>query len=321
MNGGLKLILYVGFLTLALVSGYNLKRVLSAPISPTPSAASTNRTGLPGSTQSTTNVVRLSSGGNPTNSLASTNKLTTNSLATASVESSATSSVPSSVDSTSLDIDLSSTGAMHRNHGLGHRKNLGFWIGCALAGIIGLAIMIAYDFSSFTGNRALRLMYNDDKKAIKDSAYEKVETEWAAGNHLEAISLLREYLQKHPREIHAAIRIAEIYEKDLNNLLAAALEYEEVLSHQFTPDRWAWTAIHLCNLYFHLDQEPKAVELLRRIIVEHGTMPAATKARKRLIEMGLPFEDPTSTSESRESASPESTPTTSSLPAGFRPKK
>ena len=39
----------------------------------------------------------------------------------------------------------------------------------------------------------------------------------------------REYLNKHPREQYVALRIAEIYEENLNNPLAAALEYEEVL--------------------------------------------------------------------------------------------
>ena len=34
---------------------------------------------------------------------------------------------------------------------------------------------------------------------------------------------MREYLKKNPREQHAALRIAEIYEKDLQNNLAAAL--------------------------------------------------------------------------------------------------
>jgi len=313
MNGGLKLMLYGAFLSLALVSGYNLKRVLSDPFPLPAPATGTNQLHLNASTNATTNIVKLVSTGVRTNLPSATNRLTTNAVGSANVETSA--------DSSNLEVDLSSTGAMHRSSGFGQRKNLGFWIGCLLGGIIGLAALIAYDFSSFTGNRALRLMYNDDKKAIKDSDYEKIEEQWAAGSYIDAIDLLRAYLKKHPREIHAAIRIAEIYEKDLNNLLAAALEYEDILTHKFNPDRWAWSAIHLCNLYFHLDQEAKAVDLLRRIILEHGKMPAASKARKRLTEMSLEFDDPLAGTEPTEMAVPESTPIASNLPPGFRPRK
>ena len=62
---------------------------------------------------------------------------------------------------------------------------------------------------------------------------EEAEALWANAKYLEAIQLLREYLKKNPREMHAALRIAEIYEKDLRNYLAAGSEYEEVLKHKF----------------------------------------------------------------------------------------
>lgn len=50
-------------------------------------------------------------------------------------------------------------------------------------------------------------------------------------------------------EQYAAIRIAEIYEKDLHNYVAASLELEEVLSKRLSREKWGWTAIHLANLY------------------------------------------------------------------------
>jgi hypothetical protein len=148
--------------------------------------------------------------------------------------------------------------------------------------LVGLGFLIGHDVSQFFGNRVLRSLYNDEGEGLKDPAYENAEQEWADGNHLEAVRLMREYLQKYPREQHVAIRIAEIYEKDLNNNLAAALEYEEVLKHKLMPDRWGWSAIHLCNLYFKLGQNDKAVALLRRIDAEYGETAAAEKARKRL---------------------------------------
>jgi hypothetical protein len=155
--------------------------------------------------------------------------------------------------------------------------------GCFFVALVGLGFLIGHDVSHYFGNRVLRGLYNDEGEGLKDPAYENAEQEWADGNHLEAIRLMREYLQKYPREQHVAIRIAEIYEKDLNNNLAAALEYEEVLKHKLLPDRWGWSAIHLCNLYFKLGQTDKAVALLRRVDAEYGETAAAEKARKRLV--------------------------------------
>jgi tetratricopeptide (TPR) repeat protein len=93
---------------------------------------------------------------------------------------------------------------------------------------------------------------------------------------------MRGFLKQNPREIYAALRIAEIYEKDLRNYLAAALEYEEVLKNKLQPERWGWAAIHLCNLYSKLGQQPKAAALLRRIVEEYPRTAAAKKARARL---------------------------------------
>ncbi len=94
--------------------------------------------------------------------------------------------------------------------------------------------------------------------------------------------MLRDYLKKNPRELHAALRIAEIYEKDLKNYLAAALEYEEVLKHKLPPERWGWAAIHLCNLYSKLNHQDKTLNLLHRIVNEYPKTAAAKKARTRL---------------------------------------
>lgn len=145
-----------------------------------------------------------------------------------------------------------------------------------------LGILAGHDASQAIGNRTINALYNDEGEGMSDPEYDKAEQEWADGHHLEAIRLMRDYLQKNPREVHASLRIAEIYEKDLQNLLAAALEYEEILKQNLSPERWGWAAIHLCNLYFKLNQSDKAVALLRRIDSEYGETQAADKARKRL---------------------------------------
>jgi hypothetical protein len=188
--------------------------------------------------------------------------------------------------------------------------------------VIGFALLAANDISHYMGSRALKTLYNDDGEGLKTPEYELAEQTWADGKHLEALGLMREYLKKNPKEIHVALRIAEIYEKDLNNHLAAALEYEEVLKHKLSADRWAWAAIHLCNLYFKLGQNGKGIDLLKRIDAEYGETPAAEKARKRLAQLVaegvLPPEEATTTPIS----SPEvADAPASKLPPGFGPRK
>lgn len=149
--------------------------------------------------------------------------------------------------------------------------------------VLGFGFLLAHDISSFAGDRAMKLMFNDEGEAMSDPAYEEAEQVWANGEPLEAIRLMRDYLKKNPREQHVALRIAEIYEKDLGNYLAAALEYEDVLTKKLSQERWGWAAIHLCNLYSSkLNQPEKALELLRRVDAECGITAPAAKARKRL---------------------------------------
>jgi len=184
-----------------------------------------------------------------------------------------------------------------------------------LVSVVGLALLVARDVSQYAASRTHRALYNEEGEGIADPEYERAEQVWADGDFLEAIRLLREYLARHPRQLHASLRIAEIYEKDLNNHLAAALEYEEILQCRFDAERWGWAAIHLCNLYNRLNQTEKADALLRRLVEEHGETAAAAKARERLgtavdqmpagvVETTAPVE-----------------PGGFKLPPGFRPKK
>ena len=155
--------------------------------------------------------------------------------------------------------------------------------GIFVLSVIGVGLLFAHDLSQFLGTRAQKALFNDEGEGIRDPDYELAEAEWANGHYLEAIQMMRDYLQKNPREQWAALRIAEIYEKDLSNYLAAALEYEEVLTQKLEPERWGWAAIHLCNLHSAKPgQSEKAIALLRRIDAEYGETAAAEKARQRL---------------------------------------
>jgi len=195
--------------------------------------------------------------------------------------------------------------------------HLGGWGAGMVLSLVGLGLMVAHDISGLVGGRALKVIYNDEGEGMANPDYEKAEEEWANGKFLEAIQLMRDYLKQNPREQHVALRIAEIYEKDLQNFLAAALEYEEVLKQKLPPERWGWAAIHLCNLYTSkLNQSDKAIALLQRIVADYGATGAAEKARKRLAQLedegvALPSAEPP----------PAPAAPASNLPPGFAPKK
>lgn len=197
------------------------------------------------------------------------------------------------------------------------------YLGCFLISMIGLGVMVAWDVAQLFGNRAGRSVMAEDYTEFKSPDYEKAEEEWAKGNHLEAVQLLRDYLKENPSEQHAAIRIAEIYEKDLGNYLAAALELEEVLNKKLPREKWGWTAIRLSNLYSgRLNQPNKALAVLDRIVRDYSDTAAARKARERL---GIP--EPTLEAVAEEPSATESETASTAeldlanLPKGFRKKK
>lgn len=188
---------------------------------------------------------------------------------------------PATAATTDLDIKLPEETAGRKRSS--PKANLGMWGAALFASLVGLGLLAGQDISRYFSAKALKMLFNDDGEPITDPEYEVAEQEWAKGNHLDAIRLMREYLVKNPREQYAALRIAEIYEKDLNNPLAAALEYEEVLTKKLPPERWGWAAIHLCNIYStKLGQMDKAIALLRRLDEEYPETAAAGKARQRL---------------------------------------
>ncbi|MBN2508425.1 MAG: hypothetical protein JXQ71_17235 [Verrucomicrobia bacterium] len=193
----------------------------------------------------------------------------------------------------------------------------------AIAALVGLGLLSAHDLSHFLANRVEAFIFDDQGEAMPRPEYDHAEEVWKAGKPLEAVQLMRDYLKEHPREQYVALRIAEIYEKDLGNHVAAALEYEEILKKPLPHERWGWAAIHLANLYSgKLNKIEQAEALLHRIINEHGHTAAARKARQRL---GLPDPEPAPEPESVEDPEAPSEPvrpppSASHLPPGFRPK-
>jgi len=200
----------------------------------------------------------------------------------------------------------------------------GTYFGCFLLAAICLGLLASYDIAHYFVHRAGKLVFDEDLVVENDPEYEEAEKIWANGKFLEAIQLMRDFLAKNPHAQYAALRIAEIYEKNLGNYLAAALEYEEILTKKLHSERWGWAAIHLANLYSgKLNKVPQAEAWLHRIIDEYPKTGAAKKARERL-GIPQPVEEPEpEVVASEPEPEPEETPPPppqSNLPRGFRPK-
>ncbi len=200
------------------------------------------------------------------------------------------------------------------------------YMGAFVVVLLAFGGMAAWDFAQFVAQRAHSSVFQEDTEAKRDPEFEEAEKAWSNGEHLEAVRLMRTFLQKNPGEQYVALRIAEIYEKDLHNPLAASMEYEEILCGKLPSEKWGWTAIHLSNLYSgKLNQPEKALALLNRVVEEYPETGAARKARAR---MGLPEPGEATTdvadmnSESLPTDVPPSEPEPpSNLPRGFRPRK
>ena len=350
MTRQIKIGLYVVFAIATLWTGFNFfarlkeSSAAAAPSKETNEIVETAPTNAPAVTD--TNTTAQATNVVSTNAAATTNVTTTaadTNVATNVVATTTNEPAPATTETAATSVSVETP------------AKKGMWSSAAgmvgalvkfAAALICLGGLIAYDVSQILGNRSIDFIFNDDLKGMKDPEYENAEQAWANGKPLDAIQMMREYLRKHPREQYVALRIAEIYEKDLNNYVAAALEYEQVLTHKLPRERWGWAAIHLCNLYSKIGKTNETVALLRRVAEEYSETAAARKARKRLamfesagdatsLGMDLP-EDPNIPSvdvppaptpqpgtrkrvEVKKKAEPEEPP--SNLPPGFRPKK
>jgi TolA-binding protein len=285
MNPKVKLVLY---LALAVALAVCVRGVLTA-----------GREGAPGA------------GAAGTNSMATTNLVLTN--ATAAVTNTAATNATTASTNAAPDEGVARKSSARMGRFMAYGIT-GFFA------LVGLGVLIGYDVSRFFANRVEEMVFNDNLEGVKDPEYEEAEQAWQKGEYLEAVQLMRDYYRRNPSEVHVALRIAEIYETNLGNYLAAALEYEEVLKLRLSPERWGWAAIHLANLYSgKLNKTAAATALLHRLVDEFGQTAAAKKARERL-GIPEPVEPPPPAPEPEPPAKkpPEEPP--SNLPPGFRPK-
>jgi tetratricopeptide (TPR) repeat protein len=157
-----------------------------------------------------------------------------------------------------------------------------------LLALIALGLLIAYDVTQHFGWRFERWFLQGGRPADATPQLEEAQRLRAKGQPLDAIRLLREFLENNPGEFQVMSRIAEIYNHDMENHLAAALEYEELLKHKIPDEEWGWAALHLAKLYGRMDQPEKSMELLERIENEYGQTVAARRARKAREKLAEP---------------------------------
>lgn len=176
----------------------------------------------------------------------------------------------------------------------GQMRYLFIYGGFLVAFSIALGLTGGRWLSSVLAQKVVDTLHSSDDATpfLKKADYEKAEEAWTRGDFLVAIELFREYLVENPNEVHASLRIAEIYEKDIGNYLASALEYEEAIKHRLPDEQWGWTAIHLCNLYISkLNRPADALQLMKRIAQEYEFTAAAAKARQHLERLGETLEE------------------------------
>ena len=176
---------------------------------------------------------------------------------------------------------------LHQATGASRAKMISCF-GLFLLSTVALGLLCAYEASKFYRSRAEKWILEGGASSEPVPEFEEAERVRASGDPLEAIRLLRDYLQANPYELRAMSRIAEIYRYDLKNDLAAALEYEELLKHKLPDDQWAWSALHLAKLYGRLNEFEKSVALLERLDSSYGHTIAGRRAKKALQQVKNP---------------------------------
>lgn len=159
-------------------------------------------------------------------------------------------------------------------------------VGCTLglaAALLGLGLVAAQDFGHLLKfGLGKQVSYVSDK-AARTAAYEHAEQVAMRGQHHEAIKLLQAILLKHPNHAHSLLKIAEIYDKELQDFPRAAQFYELLLEQPLPAEQWGWVAIRLSNVYSgKLAQPQSALKILQRLAVDFPETQAGGKALKRL---------------------------------------
>ncbi|MEN9576508.1 MAG: hypothetical protein RL514_4363 [Verrucomicrobiota bacterium] len=169
---------------------------------------------------------------------------------------------------------------------------LGFTVGFAVA-VVGLGFVVAQDFGHLLKFRLGKEVSYVDARSERNAQAERAEQLALKGDHVGAIQVLQLIVKQHPQHLHSALRIAELYDKELHDFPRAARHYEAALTLKFPPEQWGWIAIRLANIYSGpLKQPGAALALIRRLAAEQPGTPAGAKALQRLARITSAGLDP-----------------------------
>ena len=164
-------------------------------------------------------------------------------------------------------------------HILAH--TVGFGVALVVIGLVA-----AHDFGHLLKFKLGKEVSYVNDRAARNAAYEHAEDVVLKGQTGEAIGLLKESVRQHPTHIHSILRIAELYDKELNDFKNAAQYYEELLKQKLPAEQWGWVAIRLANIYSgKLGRPDAAITLIKRLVATHPQTQAAAKARRRLAQI------------------------------------
>ena len=169
---------------------------------------------------------------------------------------------------------------------------LGYSVGFAVA-MLGLGYLVAQDFGHLLNFRfGKEVSYVSDRSARK-AASERAENAILEGKHHEAVRLLQGILKTQPDHTHSLLRLAEVYDKELQDYANAALHYEKLIELELPDEQWGWIAIRLSNIYSgKLNRPDAALKLIRRIATDYPQTQAGGKALKRLAALSSAGLDP-----------------------------
>lgn len=151
-----------------------------------------------------------------------------------------------------------------------------------------LAAFVAWDVSRFLGSQAGRLFLGGGRVASITPSWWKAERLCRNHRPIEAIEVLRAYLNTHPRHWCVAVRIAEIYQLQLNDSLAAALEYKQILKRRLPPSARAEIMVRLAACQLLLRDGDESAAMLRQVVEQFPRAAAAQKATRRLARIEKP---------------------------------
>lgn len=151
-----------------------------------------------------------------------------------------------------------------------------------------LAVFLAWDVAQFLGAQAGRLFWSGGRLPSLTPTWWRSERLRKEGNAAEAIRILRDAYSAHPRQWQLAMRIAEIYQHDLNNPLAAGLEYQSLLASRLPKNARAEILLRLAACHLLRHQTEDALACWQQVMSEFPDTAAARKAARRLARIENP---------------------------------